>query len=179
MPAPRASPFIRDARSHQCLGEALLAKFMGKKKVIAETGAGQHGVALATACALVGIPCEIYMGQVDIEKEAPNVTKMKILGCKLIAVTRGQATLKDAVDDAFDEYLKNPDEFIYAIGSVVSRGSSGRLLLGPAPVASPRTVPSPLISELVLTLGRPPPLPSHGARLPVDHRQGGPPAVPG
>ncbi|MBQ0757379.1 MAG: tryptophan synthase subunit beta [Amphritea sp.] len=104
---------------NHCLGEALLAKFMGKKKVIAETGAGQHGVALATACALVGIPCEIHMGQVDIEKEHPNVTKMKILGCKLVPVTRGTATLKDAVDSAFEEYLKNPDEFIYAIGSVV------------------------------------------------------------
>ena len=104
---------------NHCLGEALLAKFMGKKKVLAETGAGQHGVALATACALVGIPCEIHMGQVDIEKEHPNVTKMKILGRKLVPVTRGTATLKDAVDSAFEEYLKNPEEFIYAIGSVV------------------------------------------------------------
>ena len=104
---------------NHCLGEALLAKFMGKKKVIAETGAGQHGVALATACALVGIPCEIHMGQVDIEKEHPNVTKMRILGCKLVAVTRGQATLKDAVDSAFDEYLTNPTDYLYAIGSVV------------------------------------------------------------
>ncbi len=104
---------------NHCLGEALLAKHMGKTKVIAETGAGQHGVALATACALVGIPCEIHMGQVDIEKEHPNVTKMKILGCKLVPVTRGTATLKDAVDSAFEEYLKNPQEYIYAIGSVV------------------------------------------------------------
>ncbi|NYS60258.1 tryptophan synthase subunit beta [Vreelandella salicampi] len=104
---------------NHCLGEALLAKFMGKTKVIAETGAGQHGVALATACALVGIPCEIHMGQVDIEKEHPNVTKMKILGCKLVPVTRGIATLKDAVDSAFEEYLKDPQQFIYAIGSVV------------------------------------------------------------
>jgi tryptophan synthase beta chain len=104
---------------NHCLGEALLAKFMGKTKVIAETGAGQHGVALATACALVGIPCEIHMGQVDIEKEHPNVTKMKILGCKLVAVTRGTATLKDAVDSAFEEYLKDPQNYIYAIGSVV------------------------------------------------------------
>ncbi|MFK4027502.1 tryptophan synthase subunit beta [Stutzerimonas balearica] len=104
---------------NHCLGEALLAKFMGKKKVIAETGAGQHGVALATACALVGIPCEIHMGQVDIEKEHPNVTKMKILGCKLVPVTRGAATLKEAVDSAFEEYLKDPQSFIYAIGSVV------------------------------------------------------------
>lgn len=92
---------------------------MGKKKVIAETGAGQHGVALATACALVGIPCEIHMGQVDIEKEHPNVVKMKILGAHLIPVTRGTATLKDAVDSAFEEYLKDPEQFIYAIGSVV------------------------------------------------------------
>ena len=92
---------------------------MGKSKVIAETGAGQHGVALATACALVGIPCEIHMGQVDIEKEHPNVVKMKILGAHLISVTRGTATLKDAVDSAFEEYLKDPKNFIYAIGSVV------------------------------------------------------------
>ncbi len=104
---------------NHCLGEALLAKYMGKSKVIAETGAGQHGVALATACALVGIPCEIHMGQVDIEKEHPNVTKMKILGCKLVPVTRGTATLKDAVDSAFEEYLKDPVNYIYAIGSVV------------------------------------------------------------
>ncbi len=104
---------------NHCLGEALLAKFMGKTKVIAETGAGQHGVALATACALVGIPCEIHMGQVDIEKEHPNVTKMKILGCTLVPVTRGAATLKEAVDSAFEEYLKDPQNYIYAIGSVV------------------------------------------------------------
>lgn len=104
---------------NHCLGEALLAKFMGKKKVIAETGAGQHGVALATACALVGIPCEIHMGQVDIEKEHPNVTKMRILGCKLVPVTRGAATLKEAVDSAFEEYLSNPTDYLYAIGSVV------------------------------------------------------------
>lgn len=104
---------------NHCIGEALLAKHMGKKKVLAETGAGQHGVALATACALVGIPCEIHMGQVDIEKEHPNVTKMKILGCKLVPVTRGTATLKDAVDSAFEEYLKDPVNSLYAIGSVV------------------------------------------------------------
>ena len=104
---------------NHCLGEALLARFMGKKKVIAETGAGQHGVALATACALVGIPCEIHMGQVDIEKEHPNVTKMRILGCRLVAVTRGAATLKEAVDSAFEEYLTNPTDYLYAIGSVV------------------------------------------------------------
>jgi tryptophan synthase beta chain len=104
---------------NHCLGEALLAKFMGKTKVLAETGAGQHGVALATACALVGIECEIHMGEIDIEKEHPNVTKMKILGCKLVPVTRGTRTLKDAVDSAFEEYLKDPVNSFYAIGSVV------------------------------------------------------------
>ncbi len=104
---------------NHCLGEALLAKHMGKTKVLAETGAGQHGVALATACALVGIECEIHMGQVDIEKEHPNVTKMKILGCRVVPVTRGTCTLKDAVDSAFEEYVKDPINFFYAIGSVV------------------------------------------------------------
>ena len=104
---------------NHCLGEALLAKHMGKKKVLAETGAGQHGVALATACALVGIPCEIHMGEVDIKKEHPNVTKMKILGCDIIPVSRGTKTLKDAVDSAFEEYLRDPVNFLYAIGSVV------------------------------------------------------------
>ena len=104
---------------NHCLGEALLAKHMGKTKVLAETGAGQHGVALATACALVGIDCEIHMGEIDIEKEHPNVTKMKILGCKLVPVSRGTRTLKDAVDSAFEEYLKDPVNYFYAIGSVV------------------------------------------------------------
>ncbi|MDT8375362.1 MAG: tryptophan synthase subunit beta [Mariprofundaceae bacterium] len=104
---------------NHCIGEALLAKHMGKTKVLAETGAGQHGVALATACALVGIDCEIHMGEIDIEKEHPNVTKMKILGCKLVPVSRGTRTLKDAVDSAFEEYLKDPVNFFYAIGSVV------------------------------------------------------------
>lgn len=104
---------------NHCLGEALLAKHMGKTKVLAETGAGQHGVALATACALVGIECEIHMGEIDIAKQHPNVTKMKILGCKLVAVSRGTSTLKDAVDSAFEEYLKDPVNFFYAIGSVV------------------------------------------------------------
>ena len=104
---------------NHCLGEALLAKHMGKTKVLAETGAGQHGVALATACALVGIDCEIHMGAVDIAKEHPNVTKMKILGCNLISVDSGTRTLKDAVDSAFQAYLQDPVNSIYAIGSVV------------------------------------------------------------
>ena len=104
---------------NHCLGEVLLAKHMGKTKVLAETGAGQHGVALATACALVGIDCEIHMGEIDIAKEHPNVTKMKILGCTLVPVGRGTRTLKDAVDSAFEEYLKDPVNYFYAIGSVV------------------------------------------------------------
>ncbi len=104
---------------NHCLGEALLARYMGKTKVLAETGAGQHGVALATACALVGIDCEIHMGEIDIQKEHPNVTKMKILGCKLVPVSRGTRTLKDAVDSAFEEYLNDPVNYFYAIGSVV------------------------------------------------------------
>lgn len=104
---------------NHCLGEALLAKHMGKTKVLAETGAGQHGVALATACSLVGVDCEIHMGEVDIKKEHPNVTKMKILGCNLVPVSRGTKTLKDAVDSAFEEYLRDPVNFFYAIGSVV------------------------------------------------------------
>lgn len=104
---------------NHAIGEALLAKKMGKKKLIAETGAGQHGVALATAAALVGLECEIHMGEVDIIKERPNVLKMKILGAKVISVTKGLKTLKEAVDSAFGTYLKDPVEQFYAIGSVV------------------------------------------------------------
>ncbi|MBG0768186.1 tryptophan synthase subunit beta [Sphaerochaeta halotolerans] len=104
---------------NHCIGEVLLAKKMGKKKVIAETGAGQHGVALATAAALLGLECDIYMGAVDIKKEAPNVSRMKILGAQVIEVTRGTKTLKDAVDAAFEAYLDDPITQIYCIGSVV------------------------------------------------------------
>ncbi|MCP3943604.1 MAG: tryptophan synthase subunit beta [Desulfobacteraceae bacterium] len=104
---------------NHCLGEALLAKRMGKKKLIAETGAGQHGVALATAATLVGLECDIYMGEVDIKKEHPNVVRMKILGARVIPVSRGTKTLKDAVDAAFEAYLEDPITQLYAIGSVV------------------------------------------------------------
>lgn len=104
---------------NHCLGEALLAKKLGKKKLIAETGAGQHGVALATAAALVGLECDIYMGEVDIRKEHPNVVRMKILGAKVVPVTHGRKTLKEAVDAAFEAYLKDPVDQIYCIGSVV------------------------------------------------------------
>lgn len=101
------------------LGEVLLAKKMGKKKVIAETGAGQHGVALATAAALMGLECDIYMGAIDVMKEAPNVSRMKVLGAHVISVTSGTQTLKDAVDAAFEAYLKDPVSTLYCIGTVV------------------------------------------------------------
>ena len=104
---------------NHCMGEALLAKYMGKKKVIAETGAGQHGVALATAAAYFGLECDIYMGSVDIKKQAPNVARMKILGANVVEVTHGLATLKEAVDAAFAAYTKEYKDCIYCIGSVV------------------------------------------------------------
>ncbi len=104
---------------NHCMGEGLLAKFLGKKKLIAETGAGQHGVALATAAAYFGLECDIYMGEVDIAKQAPNVTRMKLLGARVIPVTHGLKTLKEAVDAAFDAYLKEYNDAIYCIGSVV------------------------------------------------------------
>ncbi len=104
---------------NHCMGEALLAKYMGKKKIIAETGAGQHGVALATAAAYFGLECDIYMGSVDIKKQAPNVARMKILGANVVEVTHGLQTLKEAVDAAFDAYSKEYKDCIYCIGSVL------------------------------------------------------------
>ncbi len=104
---------------NHCMAEALLAKHMGKKKLIAETGAGQHGVALATAAAYFGMECEIHMGEVDIEKEKPNVIRMQILGAKVVPVTFGARTLKEAVDSAFEAYVADPVNQLYAIGSVV------------------------------------------------------------
>lgn len=104
---------------NHCMGEGLLAKYMGKKKMIAETGAGQHGVALATAAAYFGLECEIHMGEVDIAKQAPNVTRMRMLGAKVVCVTKGQRTLKEAVDSAFEAYLRDYKTAIYCIGSVL------------------------------------------------------------
>ncbi len=104
---------------NHCMGEGLLAKYMGKKKLIAETGAGQHGVALATAAAYFGMECDIYMGEVDIKKQAPNVTRMKMLGAKVVPVYDGLMTLKEAVDAAFEAYLKEYETAIYCIGSAV------------------------------------------------------------
>ncbi|MGM0623336.1 MAG: tryptophan synthase subunit beta [Campylobacterota bacterium] len=104
---------------NHCMAEVLLAKHMGKTKVIAETGAGQHGVALATAAAYFELECEIHMGEIDIAKEKPNVIRMKLLGAKVVPVSFGARTLKEAVDSAFESYLNDPVNSIYAIGSVV------------------------------------------------------------
>jgi tryptophan synthase beta chain len=104
---------------NHCMGEGLLAKYMGKKKLIAETGAGQHGVALATAAAFFGLECEIHMGEVDIAKQAPNVARMLLLGAKVVPVSHGLKTLKEAVDSAFDAYMHQYKDAIYCIGSVV------------------------------------------------------------
>ena len=104
---------------NHCLGEALLAKRMGKKKLIAETGAGQHGVALATAAALLGLQCEIHMGAIDVAKQKSNVLRMKILGAKVVEVKSGGRCLKDAVDSAFGAYLKDYQNTFFGIGSVV------------------------------------------------------------
>ncbi len=104
---------------NHCMAEALIAKHLGKKKLIAETGAGQHGVALATAAAYFGLECDIYMGEVDIAKEHPNVVRMKILGARVIPATHGLKTLKEAVDSAFEAYVGDAENSLYAIGSVV------------------------------------------------------------
>ncbi len=104
---------------NHCMGEGLLAKYLGKKKIIAETGAGQHGVALATAAAFFGLECDIYMGEVDIAKQAPNVARMKLLGAKVVPVSHGLKTLKEAVDSAFEAYMGEFEESMYCIGSVV------------------------------------------------------------
>ena len=104
---------------NHCIGEVLLAKHMGKDTVIGETGAGQHGLALATACALLRLKCRIFMGETDVKKQYINVRKMKLLGAEVVCVERGSKTLKDAVDAAFEEYAKTYENSIYCIGSVV------------------------------------------------------------
>jgi tryptophan synthase beta chain len=103
---------------NNCLGQALLARRMGKTRIIAETGAGQHGVATATACALFGIPCEIFMGAVDVERQALNVFRMKLLGAQVHAVKEGTATLKDAMNEALRDWVTNVRTTHYIIGSV-------------------------------------------------------------
>jgi tryptophan synthase beta chain len=116
--------FKRDELNHtgshkinNCLGQILLAKRMGKTRIIAETGAGQHGVAVATVCARFGLPCEIFMGAVDVERQKPNVFRMKLLGAKVNAVTSGAQTLKDAMNEALRDWVTNVCDTYYLIGT--------------------------------------------------------------
>lgn len=104
---------------NNALGQALLAKRLGKKRIIAETGAGQHGVATATACALLGLECIVYMGEIDIARQAPNVARMEMLGAKVVPATSGSKTLKDAVNEALRDWINNAATTHYIIGSVV------------------------------------------------------------
>ena len=104
---------------NNAIGQVLLAKRMGKHRVIAETGAGQHGVATATVCALMGMECTVYMGKLDVDRQRPNVERMKMLGANVVPVTKGSATLADAVDVALMDWCENPDETFYLLGSAV------------------------------------------------------------
>ncbi|MBO6783034.1 MAG: tryptophan synthase subunit beta [Alphaproteobacteria bacterium] len=117
--------FKRDELNHtgahkinNCMGQILLARRMGKKRIIAETGAGQHGVATATVCARFGLQCVVYMGATDIERQAPNVFRMKLLGAEVVPVTSGTATLKDAMNDALRDWVSNVEDTYYLIGTV-------------------------------------------------------------
>lgn len=101
------------------IGQILLAKRLGKQRIIAETGAGQHGVATATVCALMGLQCIVYMGEVDIERQAPNVARMKMLGAEVRPASSGSKTLKDATNEAIRDWISNPEDTFYIIGSVV------------------------------------------------------------
>lgn len=116
--------FKRDELNHtgahkinNCMGQILLAKRMGKKRIIAETGAGQHGVATATVCARFGLPCVVYMGATDVERQKPNVFRMNLLGAELVPVTSGRATLKDAMNEALRDWVTNVDDTFYIIGT--------------------------------------------------------------
>lgn len=101
------------------IGQIVLAKRLGKKRIIAETGAGQHGVATATVCALMGLECIVYMGAIDIQRQAPNVARMKMMGAKVVAATSGSQTLKDATNEALRDWIAHPVDTHYIIGSVV------------------------------------------------------------
>ncbi|MGZ6501264.1 MAG: pyridoxal-phosphate dependent enzyme, partial [Bacteroidia bacterium] len=101
------------------IGQILLAKRLRKTRIIAETGAGQHGVATATVCALMNLECIVYMGEVDIKRQAPNVARMKLLGAKVVPATCGSKTLKDATNEAVRDWINNPEDTHYIIGSVV------------------------------------------------------------
>src|SRR5579885_2060302 len=103
---------------NNCIGQALLARRMGKTRIIAETGAGQHGVATATVSALFGLPCTVYMGEVDMERQQPNVFRMRLLGAEVVPVKSGSRTLKDAMNEALRDWVANVESTFYIIGSV-------------------------------------------------------------
>ena len=105
-------------KANNCMGQILLARRMGKTRIIAETGAGQHGVATATMCALFGLPCTVYMGATDVERQAPNVFRMKLLGAEVKPVTSGAGTLKDAMNEAMRDWVANVEDTFYIIGTV-------------------------------------------------------------
>jgi tryptophan synthase beta chain len=105
-------------KANNCMGQILLARRMGKKRIIAETGAGQHGVATATMCALFGLPCTVYMGATDVERQRPNVFRMRLLGAEVRPVTSGAATLKDAMNEAMRDWVANVEDTYYLIGTV-------------------------------------------------------------
>lgn len=121
---------------NNALGQVLLARRLGKTRIIAETGAGQHGVATATACAVLGLPCEVYMGAVDVERQAPNVLRMKRLGARVLPVTSGSRTLKDAMNEALRDWVTHVDTTHYCVGSA----------------AGPHPYPA-LVSELQRVIG--------------------------
>lgn len=104
---------------NNCLGQILLARHMGKTRIVAETGAGQHGVATATVCALMGLPCVVYMGVLDIERQAPNVARMHLLGAEVRPARSGNGTLKDATNEAIRDWIEHPEDTYYLIGSTV------------------------------------------------------------
>ena len=126
---------------NNALGLAMLAKRMGKTRVIAETGAGQHGVATATVCALMGLECTIYMGALDVERQRPNVERMRMLGANIVPVTSGGGTLQDAVNDALASWVERRDDTFYLIGSAV----------GPHPFPEMVAFFQSVISEELLT----------------------------
>ena len=104
-------------KANNCMGQILLARRMGKTRIIAETGAGQHGVATATMCALFGLPCTVYMGATDVERQKPNVFRMKLLGAEVKPVTSGAGTLKDAMNEAMRDWVANVSDTYYLIGT--------------------------------------------------------------
>ncbi|MFO7181642.1 MAG: tryptophan synthase subunit beta, partial [Pseudomonadota bacterium] len=121
---------------NNALGQVLLAKKLGKTRIIAETGAGQHGVATATACAVLGLPCEVYMGEIDVERQAPNVARMHLLGARVVPVSSGSRTLKDSMNEALRDWVTNVRTTHYCVGSA----------------AGPHPFPA-LVSELQSVIG--------------------------